>query len=121
MTILENFLGTKGALSVILTELHRIHLGVLVTTLDCLLRTEGARPFFALLTEPHDGCRTHLDVLVTILESLLGTEGAFFALLTKRRTQFLTPSTELNSLRGSRDHGFVLFISRADIAIARPT
>lgn len=51
----------------------------------------------------------------------MGTEGAFLELLTNRLTQFLTPSKDVNSLRGSRVQGLVLFISSTATAIARPT
>lgn len=63
----------------------------------------------------------YLDVLVITRESFLGTEGAFLELLTNLLTQFFTPSTDVNSLRGRRDHGLELFMSSTETAIARPT
>ena len=51
----------------------------------------------------------------------MGTEGAFLELLTNLLTQFFTPSKEVNSLRGRRDHGLELFMSSTETAIARPT
>lgn len=63
----------------------------------------------------------YLDVLVITRESFLGTEGAFLELLTNLLTQFFTPSKDVNSLRGRRDHGLELFMSSTETAIARPT
>lgn len=63
----------------------------------------------------------YLEVLVITRESFLGTEGAFLELLTNLLTQFFTPSKDVNSLRGRRDHGLELFMSSTATAIARPT
>lgn len=51
----------------------------------------------------------------------MGTEGAFLELLTNLLTQFFTPSKDVNSLSGRRDHGLEFVMSSTATANARPT